>query len=412
MNAQELADGLRRAIQDLNFGAIGDPLAGGSPLRHFPSLDLAVVGFVPGQAPVAANVLFSRDQPEGLIATLPATFGPVQGVEFLADVQDAQGVSVAWLPASDWSTLPRHRLWGQGAAMRAPYPASLLKLMVAVGVAWACQQQRGDWDEAWSYQGQARALRDWQFDMLAVSCNHATSALVAWLHHAGMIRRSAGREVHNEVQALLDRLGLPTLRLHNTQPDGGWGNAAGAGVGQIHMTAWDTARLLWWLDPDAPPAPWLDAEAPRLHAEGRDAVLAGLREQGLDTILSSGTLAAVPGQPAGLPSELNRRWCQPDGNWVAGEHQWPAPSGPQSPTPSVRFAHKIGNTENYASDAGIVRSIQPLGRHYIVAFLSNLGTRYAHHPLACGPKQLAKLGAEVDRLMQRLHESRPGEARP
>ena len=44
----------------------------------------------------------------------------------------------------------------------------------------------------------------------------------------------------------------------------------------------------------------------------------------------------------------------------------------------VTFAHKTGLTFNYGSDAGIVTSLpgKPF-RHYVIAFLGNLGYRYA-----------------------------------
>jgi hypothetical protein len=44
----------------------------------------------------------------------------------------------------------------------------------------------------------------------------------------------------------------------------------------------------------------------------------------------------------------------------------------------VTFAHKTGWTFNYASDAGIVTSLpgKPF-RHYVIAFIANLGNRYA-----------------------------------
>lgn len=406
MNDPDLAQALRAAVQALQLHTIADPQDDGRPLRHFPSLDLAVVGFAPGRAPIAANVLFSRTRPEGWLADLPSDTGPVRGIQFLADVRDAEGVSIAWAPQSDWQALPATPLCGQGEPLRAPYPASLLKLMLAVGLAWCCQRGWGHYADDWTFEGERRPLRDWQFDMLAVSCNRATSAAVAWLHACGAIRRAGDAEAHNELHALFSALGLPTLRLANTQPDGGWGNAAGAGVGQIQMTAWDTVRLLWWLDPDAPPPPWLPPEAPRLQQALRDAVLRGLREQGLDTVLSSGSLAGLPGQAAGLPSRLNPRWLQADGSWRAGDYEWPGDLRPLTQTGEVRFAHKIGNTENYAADAGIVQGIAPARRHYLVAFLSNLGSRYAWHPLASGPQQLAQLGAGVDALMRDRLENR------
>ena len=62
-------------------------------------------------------------------------------------------------------------------------------------------------------------------------------------------------------------------------------------------------------------------------------------------------------------------------------------------------AHKTGTTENYASDAGIVKTDQA---HYIVALLSNLGTRYAPHERCATTWRLPALGAAVHRLMTSL----------
>lgn len=389
LSHDELATALRDAVLAQHFETVTDPEDGGRPLRHFPSLDLAVVAFAADQEPVAANVLFSREHPQGLIAPLPLDSGPQRCVHYLADLRDAQLNSIAWQPASDWQRLGWRTLWGQPGQPRfvAPYPASLLKLMVAVALASAAP----DLDAPWTHAGRTRPLRDWQFDMLAVSCNEATSALVAWLHAQGQLRPE-----DHALHALFAALQLPTLRLAGTQADGGWGNAAGAGVGEIQMTAWDTVRLLWWLDPAAPPPPWLPAEAPQLSAPHRDEILRGLREQGLDVVLSSAALAHLPDAPEGLPHRLQPRWLAPDGSLQAGEYHFPGDHRALTQRGSVCFAHKIGNTENYAADAGIVTGIAPARRHYLIALLSNLGRRYAFHPLAAGPRQLSRLGAAID----------------
>ena len=124
---------------------------------------------------------------------------------------------------------------------------------------------------------------------------------MALLHQAGAIQRDGEHETHNEVNALFATLGLPTLRLTNTRADGGWGNAAGAGVSQIQMTAWDTLRLFWLLDADAPPAPWQAANAPALLSAPSQARLSGwLDDQALHEILSSSVLHGVPGWRAPL----------------------------------------------------------------------------------------------------------------
>lgn len=302
--------------------------------------------FKPGARPVGANVLFSREHPGGVVARFEGAnvlghsgqaghqspgFGAVANLRFDADFRDARGVSAAWQPGAQWASLlwtPLHVPPGLAAGAPrfvAPYPASLLKLLVAVGLGLAIDAGRLGWAEA------LPALEP----MIVVSDNDATDRCVALLHRAGWV------DALN--RTLQQAWGLPTLQLHSTTAQGGWRNGDGAGVGHIHMTAWDTVRLLWLLDADAPPPPWLAPAAPRLQAATQRRLMAVLAAQQLDEILSSGKLKAVPGWVRGLPD---------------------APA----------FAHKTGTTENYASDAGIVKAG---GAHYAIALLSNLGSRYA-----------------------------------
>ena len=330
-----------------DFPAIADNWQGGQPLVLMPSIDLAVASFAPGRAPLWANVLFSRQREQGVLAEIGRDAGPLRNIHFLADQRDANGDSIAWLPGSDWSHMSWRSLHGTGPLrFVAPYPASLLKLMVAVGVGMAVEA----------------GCTDWPADlepMIVVSDNDATTRCVALLHRCGM------------VEALYRRfaiLGLPTLQLNNTRVDGGWGNRQGAGVGQIHMTAWDTVRLLWLLDDQSPPAPWLPAGARLLQPATRDHLRAVLARQRLDHVLSSGSLRGLPGWVPGLPD---------------------APA----------FAHKTGNTDNYTADAGIV---QTPGAHYIVALLSSVGHRYAPDERCATTWRVPALGAALHALMEKL----------
>ena len=354
-----LASALQAAVLAQNFAATPDAWQGGQPLVLHPNIDLAVVAFDPAQrhAPRCANVLFSREHPHGLLAALPGNAGALQSVRFDADLQGVDGSSVAWAPGSDWQTLnftPLHT-WHDATAPRfvAPYPASLLKLLVAVGVGIAIDRRLCAWPDA-------------LHPMIVVSSNEATDECVALLHRTGMI--DAAR-LHNALNDALAAYGLPTLQLNRTTAAGGWRNADGAGVGHIHMTAWDTARLLWLLDSQAPPAPWLPAgTAPLLQASTRDRLRAVLAAQELDEILSSGHLKNETGWLPGLPD---------------------APA----------FAHKTGTTDNYASDAGIVRTPDT---HYIVAMLSSLGGRFAATPACATTWRLPALGAAIHAIVQTL----------
>jgi hypothetical protein len=352
VTADDLAQALRAAVLAQRFETTADSLQGGAPLGLHPSIDLAVAVFPRGSAPVAANVLFSREHPQGRVAQFDPRTGAVANIAFQADVRNAAGESYAWLPGADWSRIDFPAWFGQGPRFVAPYPASLLKMMVALGVGRLVDDGRSDWALPVAYGGQTRAVGDWLHDMIIVSSNEATSALVAHLHARGAIRREGGREVHNELHALFAAQGWPGLRIANTQPDGGWGNGAGSGVGQIQMTAWDALRLMWRLDADAPAQPAL------LSPASRDLIRRALDAQQLNEILSSESLRQLPGWVPGIPA---------------------------------RFAHKTGNTQNYTSDAGMVHDGE---LHYLIAVTTSLGSRYAP-PGAATTWRLPALGAAV-----------------
>jgi len=351
VTADELAQALLAAVRAQHFEQTADGLRGGEPVDAHPSIDLAVAVFPRGgAAPVCANVLFSREHPGGLVARID---GAVTNIGFHADVRNAAGDSYAWLPGADWDRIAFPAWFGAGPRFVAPYPASLLKTMVAVGIGRLVDADRSDWALPLAYGGQTRAVADWLFDMITVSSNEATSALVAHLHARGAIRREGGVEVLNELHQLFKAHGLPGLMIANTQPDGGWGNGAGSGVGQIQMTAWDALRLMWRLDADAPAQPALVSPA------SRTVIRRALDAQKLHEILSSESLRALPGWVPGIPA---------------------------------RFAHKTGNTQNYSSDAGIVHDGE---LHYLIAVTTSLGSRYAPHPDAATTWKLPALGAAV-----------------
>ena len=347
----DLAAALIQAVQARDFGSTPDAWRSGQAVDAFPSIDLAVVSFgipgAPARPPLFANVLFSREHPQGRVAEINAQAGAVQNIRFDADQRDSTLESPAWLPGADWSRMRWTHLHGDGPhRFVAPYPASLLKLMVAVGVGLAVDAGK----TAWPDELEA---------MIVVSDNDATDACVALLHRCGMVAR-----LNQRFQAL----GLHTLQLNGTTARGGWRNADGAGVGQIHMTAWDTVRLLWLLNADAPPAPWLPLHTTLLQPATCARLRAVLSRQQLDEILSSGARRGLPG-------------------WVPGLSDAPA------------FAHKTGTTINYASDAGIVRTG---GCHYLVAVLTSLGRRYAPHESCATTWKLPALGAAVHQIMERF----------
>jgi hypothetical protein len=347
------AEALRQAVLLQDFAATPDSAQGGAPVGLHPSIDLAVVAFPPDEPPRWANVLFSREHPQGVVAHTGREAGAVQNIEYLQDLQGPSPArdSIAWAPGADWAALPWQPLAGTtpgAGALRfpAPYPASLLKLLVAVGLGLAIDR------------GLLAAWPAALEPMITVSDNAATDACVAQLHAVGAVALLNQR---------LAELGLHTLQLNNTTPAGGWRNADGAGVGHIHMTAWDTVRLLWLLDAAAPPPPWLPFGMRLLADPTRGHLHAVLRHQRLDEVLSSGSLQYHEGWVRGLPD-------------------------------APRFAHKTGTTDNYASDAGIVHAD---GAHYLVAVLTSLGRRYAALEGCATTWRLPALGGTLRGLLER-----------
>jgi hypothetical protein len=398
MTHDRLAQLLLGAVRAQRFELTADAMRDGAPLAHFPSLDVAVVAFPRHAPPVWANVLFSREHPRGVIADIGSDGGAVRNIRFQSDVRDEQHRSIAWWPDADWQRMRFPPLWGEGPyRFVAPYPASLAKLMVAVGVARLVDQQGASWNDTLEYAGAAHSVAQHGEDMITVSGNNSTSVLVAMLHRAGMLGTT--RDRLHDAFALY---GLPTLRLENTRPDGGWGNAAGAGVGQLQMTAWDSARLLWLLDADAPPAPWLaPGSPPLLSRDGQRQLRQWLEAQALHEVLSSTALAGEPGWVAGLPAQLPPRWIDEHGAVHAGGYRFEPDVRTASGVATLRFAHKTGTTENYASDAGIVRGIAPhRSGHYLIALLSNLGTRYAPTANCATTWRIPALGRTIDATLK------------
>ena len=424
-----LGQALRRAVLDQHFEALlepasvgGDvsggvslsdgPVAAPQLLRHFPSIDLAVIAYPRNAAPVWANVLFSRECPQGHLASIDANAGDVQNVRFLADQQDEHGNSVAWASASDWNLMEWQLLGGPRQAVQpeqwpaaprfvAPYPASLVKLMFAVALARAVDLGLASWEQPWRHGKASATVAQWGESMVIASNNEATSAVVALLHSVGLLPAPNQTAQHEHpVHAWFERFGLLTLRITNTRADGGWRNAQGAGVGQLQMTAWDTARLLWLLMWDAPAPPWLAAKganpAEFLSVPSRQVVWGWLADQGLHEILSSTALAGVPGWQGGIAATLPQRWVQHDGSVVVQDKHFPADVRGTNSLQTVQFAHKTGTTENYVADAGRVQAQAPHCRRYLIAMTSNLGRRFAANSFCATDWRVPKLGAEID----------------
>jgi hypothetical protein len=241
--------------------------------------------------------------------------------------------------------------------------------------------------------------------MITSSNNRAACALLKQLHGLGEV---AG------MNAELAELGLGTLQVNGTSAltGGTWQ------PGQIHMTALDTARLLWlleggpgvlWYRPDGRPV------TARVLSDSSRALLRQLlAEQGFDVALSTTNFCGLEHPGRGIPQRIAERWIDPgDGTVTVEGIPYGQDVRPCNAAAEVSFAHKTGLTYNYGSDAGIVRSLPGRPRRrYVIAFLSNLGYRYGDARFAtsttlpcfglgvCYTEKIAQLGKRVDDLLR------------
>ena len=381
----------------------------------FPTIDCSIALLPPlGKIGSAswAQVLIQAGNSEGLRGDLdPSTATGPHNISYFADpVNDAKD-SIAWLPGANWREFKHlEHLSGEGPHRAiAPYPASVIKLMVAVGVCLLIDKNALRWEEMVIVGKERLSISDCCDRMISVSSNEATDALVALLHERGLIDRSSNRnDINNHFQAF----GLHGLRFDNSTPQGGWRNPDGAGVGKLQMTSWDCLRLLWlMLDATGEAGvrpPWLSTPQ---KLDSRPASHIGqyfisessakrfwqwMERQALHQVLSSSLLCGLPNWVQGIPARLPKLWINAQGEAQIGPERWPGNFLAQQDLASVSFAHKTGSTWSYAANAGLVSSIKPGGRRYLIAIMSTLGMRHATQERTVTPWLMPALGAEID----------------
>jgi hypothetical protein len=425
------AAGLHRVV---DFGPVDDacPVQSRCPfptpaIASPPNVDVAVIELGrDGRARRAANVLLSRDYPKGLVVPMDDDLG-TSAVRFRRwDIDRFNGGTFAsdgtQTSTKGWNDNPPRTLADDIVAGRerapiefmAPYPASLFKLLVAFHTLRLVDRGTLDLDAGYAYDpaggcGGAAAgtesNRAWLDLMVTSSDNRAACALLKQLHGLGEV---------DGMNAELRELGLGTLQVNGTsaQTGGIWQ------PGQIHMTALDTARLLWliegapgmlWTRPDGRPV------TARVLSDGSRALLGQLlAEQGFNVALSTANLCGLDYPSPGIPQRVADRWIDPgDGTVTVAGIPYGRDVRPCNAAAEVTFAHKTGLTYNYGSDAGIVRSLPGAPeRHYVIALLTNLGYRFADERFAtarelpcfgiavCYTEKIAQLGRRIDDLLR------------
>jgi Beta-lactamase enzyme family len=438
--SNSLERGLLEAVQAVSFDHVIDfgPVEDVCPsmsvcpsstpnIATAPNVDVAVIELARnGRARRAANVILSRDYPEGLVVPIGRNFG-TGAVRFRRwDVDRWNGGTFAsdggQTSTEGWNDNPPRTAADDIVAGRerapfefmAPYPASLFKLIVAFHTLRLVDRGILGLETAYAYDpaggcGAAAAgtetNRRWLDSMITSSDNRAACALLKQLHGLGEVEG---------MNAELRELGLGTLQVNGT-------SALTGGVwqpGQIHMTALDTARLLWlingapgvlWQRPDGRPV------TARVLSDSSRALLGQLLvEQGFNVVLSTTNFCGLEYPSPGIPQRVAERWIDPsDGSVTVEGMPYGQDVRPCNAAAEVSFAHKTGLTYNYGSDAGVVRSLpgKP-SRRYVIAFLSNLGYRYSDARFAasrqlpcfslgfCYTEKIAQLAKRVDDLLR------------
>jgi hypothetical protein len=356
-----LAEGLAAAVRDagfdqlVDFQTVVDGVA--QPAAALPNVDVAVIeldrrGHVVG----AANVLYDRDSPEGYVVALDRrTLQPL-------DVRFSQWRGERWDDQALWSAgpAPADVLAGPAAPDKdfmVPYPASVLKVMVAYGVLRLVDEGTVALDDPVTYHdvdgrscaygpsnyggggpteadGATDTLGSWLEQMTTVSDNFATCVLLQLLHDTGGLERT---------NAEFARLGLTTLRMEPSQPDVG----SGWSSGRMTMGALDTARLMLlvagtkhelWRAPDGSRVTGDSGLSRASQAYYRSLLL----DQSFHEVLSTGNLCGSSDAGPGIPALVPERWLDPEtGNVVTtGSTSATTPARatrrPRSPSPTRR----------------------------------------------------------------------------
>jgi hypothetical protein len=407
--------------------------------ERFPHLDLAIVAFQPrcARKAVYANVLFSRDFPNGIAAEFDKNSLGITNVRMRRwdQIRADGGIWSDTAPhvtarPNAWSEpYPAEDLLNRPSAdarydFMPPYPASVFKILVGLKTLDVLER-RGPLSEQlqtrFNHPEDEQNLTQQQYleSMLQWSGNAATRGLVQQLHALGEIEQGADTDNNgfpdtapkrNTLNEFYAKMGLSTLQMNRTRSTGNWGkadnyNLTEGSVHNLNMTSWDIARLLWLMSDGiytsgAESAQWNVEETgqpvPRdlLSIEARR-VFWNVIEDGLwHEVLSNTELCGLPsGGPRGIPALMPLKWISgktlrmPFGDFpfpnTADEFNPADMHLPDDITPfqdnaEVRFAMKTGLTTSAGSQIGLVHGIPERGfkRKYIVSFLSNLGSRF------------------------------------
>ncbi|GAB7040338.1 MULTISPECIES: serine hydrolase [Catenuloplanes] len=377
-----------------------------APIVQQPQIDATVLELdAAGRITGSATVLMSPQYPDGVVVDVDRNL-------HTTDVRWREWDDAGWYANEARGTVDI--VPGREDAsldFMSPYPASVLKLMVAFGVLRLVDRGAAGLDDTYRYRPTEPStlcgpdfddtLRGFLDRMITLSSNEAACALIKFLWD------------HDAVDALnqtFQDLGLETLRLRNTRPSNG-----GRWTNEVTMTSLDTAKLLAIVN-GGPGTLWTAPNGHRvtkneLSRASREFFLSTLRQQGYNWMLSTPNFCGRDYPAAGIPHRVAPRWIAADGTVTLGTDAFGEDVRPCNRAAEVSFAHKTGWVPNSGADSGIVHSLPGEdGRHYIISVFSNLGDQYVdphRPPTPAGTvpvqytEKFAQLGAIIDRYESR-----------
>lgn len=426
--AEQVRSGLIAAGFDqlVDFNNVVDGVA--QRQAALPNIDVAVIELDASGAVIgAANILYDRDNPGGYVVPIDRHDLAPKGVQF-----------------SEWNLdrFDNQSLWEAGPQpgdvvltdgrkpFMAPYPASVLKVMVGYSILRAVDDGLLPLDQKLRFtnvkgetcgspasnprgfkpkpqNGATATVRGWMDQMITVSDNYATCVLLQALYDVGRL---------DESNQHFAELGLETLRMQPRLPEVGSGWLSGT----MTMGALDTARLLLIVS-GAPGTLWSVGDravtAAELSPSSRAFFLELLRQQSFNEVLNPVNRCGAPVTAAvqGIPSSVSSRWVQPHSGSVLTYDDdqvidFSYDVRPCVAAAQVEFAHKTGLISVTGADAGIVTALPGQdGRRYVVAVQSSVGYRYGApqwatsspnacegSPYICYPPAFGRLGKAID----------------
>lgn len=385
-SASVLEQDVLNAVSEADFSRVWD-FDNGEVTEQVPQVDVAVIELgEDGSIRDTANILVSRDYPNGVIAPIDSALSS-SSVRWIRWNQNAFDGNGTYGEGTD--IVPGR----EDAPLRymSTYPASLLKSMVAFGLVFLSDHGAIDLSSDYTFSGTTKSIQTWSAEMIQYSNNTSAQAMIKLLHEVEYEGQSGIDFLNDELQ----RLGLTTLQLQGTSSStgGNWSN------GGVTMTAFDIARLDLVLDGGDGGVLWttdkgVDVSADVISTEGRNWLMTLWQGTAFHWMLDTGNFCdwttPYTGErqyPArGIPAVVPDSTLNADGTSKIAWADSPFATidiRPCNSEAEVTYYNKYGLTYNAGADAGIVKSLEGKDfRHYIIAVTSNLGYRYGDEELA------------------------------